>query len=83
MNRSSKEKWLKVIEFVVVGIATWLNPNSGFLLFLLKLCFQVLAALPPGKPGSQDKSKLLVEQAQDNQIVSSTTDFTQMDESIG
>jgi len=38
-------KWLKVIEFAVVGIATWLNPSAGFLIFLLKLCFQILALL--------------------------------------
>jgi hypothetical protein len=38
-------KWLKVIEFAVVGIATWLNPNAGFLIFLLKLCFQILELL--------------------------------------
>jgi hypothetical protein len=38
-------KWLKVIEFAVVGIATWLNPSAGFLIFLLKLCFQILELL--------------------------------------
>ncbi len=38
-------KWLKFIEFAVVGFATWLNPNAGFLIFLLKLCFQLLALL--------------------------------------
>ncbi len=38
-------KWLKFIEFAVVGIATWLNPNAGFLIFLLKLCFQLLELL--------------------------------------
>jgi len=45
MKLSNKKKWLKVIEFTVVGIATWLNPSAGGLLFLLKLCFQILAAL--------------------------------------
>ncbi len=38
-------KWLKFIEFVVVCFATWLNPNAGFLIFLLKLCFQLLELL--------------------------------------
>jgi hypothetical protein len=38
-------KWLKFIEFAVVGFATWLNPNAGFLIFLLKLCFQMLELL--------------------------------------
>lgn len=45
MKLSNKKKWLKVIEFTVVGTATWLNPSAGGLLFLLKLCFQILAAL--------------------------------------
>lgn len=45
MKLSNKKQWLKVIEFTVVGIATWLNPSAGGLLFLLKLCFQILAAL--------------------------------------
>jgi len=35
-------KWLKFVELAVVGFATWLNPNAGFLIFLLKLCFQIL-----------------------------------------
>jgi hypothetical protein len=38
-------KWLKFIEFAVVGFATWLNPSAGFLIFLLKLCFQFLMLL--------------------------------------
>ncbi|AFZ20601.1 hypothetical protein [Allocoleopsis franciscana] len=38
-------KWLKFVEFGVVGCATWLNPNAGFLIFLLKLCFQILELL--------------------------------------
>ena len=38
-------KWLKFIEFAVVGFATWLNPSAGFLIFLLKLCFQILGML--------------------------------------
>ena len=38
-------KWLKFTEFAVVGFATWLNPSAGFLIFLLKLCFQMLELL--------------------------------------
>ncbi|MBE9130063.1 MULTISPECIES: hypothetical protein [unclassified Coleofasciculus] len=38
-------KWLKIVEFVVVSFATWLNPEAGFLIFLLKLCFQILEML--------------------------------------
>ncbi len=38
-------KWLKFIEFAVVGFATWLNPSARFLIFLLKLCFQLLGLL--------------------------------------
>jgi hypothetical protein len=38
-------KWLKFIEFAVVSFATWLNPSAGFLIFLLKLCFQLLELL--------------------------------------
>lgn len=42
---NKKQRWLKLIEFAVVGFATWLNPQAGFLIFLLKLCFQILLAL--------------------------------------
>jgi hypothetical protein len=45
MKSSQSQKWLKAIEFAVVGFATWLNPNAAFLIFLLKLCFQILAIL--------------------------------------
>ncbi|TAE09773.1 MAG: hypothetical protein EAZ90_21390 [Oscillatoriales cyanobacterium] len=45
MKISNKKKWIKVSEFAVVGVATCLNPHAGFLLFLLKLCFQILTAL--------------------------------------
>jgi hypothetical protein len=45
MKASNRKKWLKVIEFAIVGLATWLNPSAGLLLFLLRLCFQILAAL--------------------------------------
>ncbi len=45
MKLPNNQKWLKVIEFAVVGAATWLDPTAGGLLFLLKLCFQILAAL--------------------------------------
>ena len=45
MKASHKKKLLKVTGFAVVGVATCLNPHAGFLLFLLKLCFQILTAL--------------------------------------
>jgi hypothetical protein len=56
MKVSHKKKWLKVIEFTVVGVATWLNPQAGFLLFLLRLCFQILAALQKDEESEIDKS---------------------------
>ncbi|WP_333138606.1 hypothetical protein [Microcoleus sp. B13-B6] len=56
MKSSNKKKWLKVIEFTVVGVATWLNPQAGFLLFLLRLCFQILAALQKDEESEIDKS---------------------------
>jgi hypothetical protein len=56
MKSSNKKKSLKVIEFTVVGVATWLNPQAGFLLFLLRLCFQILAALQKDEEGEIDKS---------------------------
>lgn len=57
MEPSNKKKWLKVIEFTVVGVATWLNPHAGFLLFLLRLCFQILAALQRDEQSETDKGK--------------------------
>lgn len=75
MGTFTKKKWLKVIEFAVVGLATWVisyseisefsspapkqvtcaeerirrsettDQQRQFLLFLLKLCFQILVAL--------------------------------------
>ncbi|MBD1838907.1 hypothetical protein [Coleofasciculus sp. FACHB-501] len=56
MKPSNKKKWLKVIEFAVVGVASWLNPNAGFLLLLLRLCFQILAALQKEERDKTDKS---------------------------
>ncbi|MBD1927615.1 hypothetical protein H6F74_15385 [Trichocoleus sp. FACHB-90] len=56
MKPSNQKKWLKVIEFAVVGIATWLNPNAGFLLFLLQWCFQILAALQKEERDKTDNS---------------------------
>jgi hypothetical protein len=56
MKSSNKKKWLKVIEFTVVSVATWLNPQAGFLLFLLRLCFQILAALQKDEESEIDKS---------------------------
>ena len=58
MSGKNKKKWLKVIEFAVVGVATWLNPHAGFLLFLLRLCFQILGALQKDKQSETDISKL-------------------------
>ena len=56
MKSSNKKQWLKVTEFTVVGVATWLNPQAGFLLFLLRLCFQILAALQKDEESEIDKS---------------------------
>ncbi|MEG4206175.1 hypothetical protein QUA20_19865 [Microcoleus sp. Pol7_A1] len=56
MKPSNKKKLLKVSEFAVVGVATWLNPQAGFLLFLLKLCFQILTALQKDETSQIDKS---------------------------
>jgi hypothetical protein len=56
MKISNKKKWLKVTEFAVVGVATCLNPHAGFLLFLLKLCFQILTALQKDETSEIDKS---------------------------
>jgi hypothetical protein len=56
MKASQKKKWLKVIEFSVVGIATLLNPQAEFLLFLLRLCFQILTALQKDEETEIDKS---------------------------
>ncbi|MDX2239986.1 MAG: hypothetical protein NW224_04805 [Leptolyngbyaceae cyanobacterium bins.302] len=87
MKLSIKKNWLKVIEFAVVGLATWLvgyaeisdfslaQPDQAictnsrirrsetadhqrqFLLFLLKLCFQVLMALQQEESKSDPKSQ--------------------------
>jgi hypothetical protein len=57
MKVSHKQKWLKVTEFTVVGVATWLNPQAGFLLFLLRLCFQILTALQTEDPSETDKQE--------------------------
>jgi hypothetical protein len=57
MKPSNKKKWLKVTEFTVVGVATWLNPHAGFLLFLLRLCFQILAALQMDEQSETDKGE--------------------------
>jgi len=55
MKNSNKKKWLKVIEFAVVGFATLCDPTAGGLLFLLKLCFQILTALQKDEPTETDK----------------------------
>lgn len=54
MKRWNKEKWLPVIEFIVVNLATWLSPDAGLLIFLLKLCFLILRNLQEDK---DDKEK--------------------------
>lgn len=56
MSKSNKKKLLKVAEFAVVGVATCLNPHAGFLLFMLKLCFQILTALQKDETSQIDKS---------------------------
>jgi hypothetical protein len=57
MKLSNKKKWLKVIEFAVVGFATLCDPTAGGLLFLLKLCFQILTALQKDEPTETDNGK--------------------------
>ena len=54
---SNFKKWRKAIEFAVVGFATWLNPEAGLLLFLLKLCFQVLWTLQDKNSDSDEETK--------------------------
>jgi hypothetical protein len=56
MKLSNKKKWLKVIEFAVVGFATLCDPTAGVLLFLLKFCFLGLTALQKDDPTEIDKS---------------------------
>jgi hypothetical protein len=57
MKPYNKKKWLKVIEFAVVGLATLCDPTAGGLLFLLKLCFQILTALQKDEPTETDQGK--------------------------
>jgi len=57
MKLSNKKKWLQVIEFAVVGFATLCDPTAGTLLFLLKLCFQILKALQKDEPTETDKGQ--------------------------
>jgi hypothetical protein len=57
MKLSNKKKWLQVIEFAAVGFATLCDPTAGGLLFLLKLCFQILTALQKDEPTETDKGK--------------------------
>jgi hypothetical protein len=44
-SRSREDAWMKVVETVVIFLATWLNPNAGVAIFLLRLCFQSLEVL--------------------------------------
>ncbi|MCW6049787.1 hypothetical protein K4039_06750 [Lyngbya sp. CCAP 1446/10] len=67
MKISNKKKWLKVTEFAVVGIATCLNPHAGFLLFLLKLCFQILTALQKDEESETEKEKRITRCLRDRQ----------------
>jgi hypothetical protein len=67
MKISNKKKWLKVTEFAVVGVATCLNPHAGFLLFLLKLCFQILTALQKDDSSETDKDKRITPCLRDRQ----------------
>ena len=57
MSKFNKRKWLKVIEFAVVGFATLCDPTAGGLLFLMKLCFQILTALQKDEQTETDKGK--------------------------
>lgn len=57
MKPSDKKKWLQVIEFAVMALATWLNPNATFLLFLLQRCFQILTALQGDEQSQTDTDK--------------------------
>jgi hypothetical protein len=57
MKPYNKNKWLKVMEFAVVGFATLCDPTAGGLLFLLKLCFQILTALQKDEPTETDNGK--------------------------
>ena len=57
MKTSNFKKWRKVIEFAVVSSATWLNPEAGLLLFLLKLCFQILWTLQDKNSDRDEEDK--------------------------
>ena len=57
MKTSNFKKWRKVIEFAVVSSATWLNPEAGLLLFLLKLCFQILWTLQDKNSDRDEETK--------------------------
>jgi hypothetical protein len=51
---------MKVIETAVIFLATWLNPNAGIAIFLLRLCFQSLEVLRNHhrKPEERKQAKL-------------------------
>jgi hypothetical protein len=51
------KQWRKVVEFTIVTFATWLNPQAGLLIFLLKLSFQILWALQDQENDRAPKSK--------------------------
>jgi len=54
----NKKQWIKIIGFIVVALATWLNPSAGILILLLKLCFQVLESLQKDEnPEKEERSQ--------------------------
>jgi hypothetical protein len=61
---ADKKKWLKVIKFAVVSLATWLNPQAVLLLILLEVCFLILLALQKDeeqpKASKKDQSLFLL-----------------------
>ena len=67
MSGKNKKKWLKVIEFAVVGFATLCDPTAGGLLLGLKVCFQILTALQKDDPSETDKDKPTTRRLSDRQ----------------
>jgi hypothetical protein len=57
-NLDREDAWMTIIESIVLFLATWLNPEAGVLLFLLKLCFQTLKTLRHHhRPHNKDDKK--------------------------
>lgn len=42
---SREDKWMRVIEFAVILLVDWLDPNAGLAISALRLCFQILKTL--------------------------------------